>query len=380
MPPPYPQAPHPRPQPPQRMNTHRPTVNVPAPARGPRVPPPYPHAPNPPPQRRVPGTQPPSGMVPITRCPRNPQRPRIQSSSREHQQAILDELFRVDQCHMIQMDDSNFDNAYNDPYFSSDTCNMIQMDITSYPEVNDDTVLYAASAKIVDTVRADHEHLGHIPLLQLKKMIQTNLISPHGSSDKAQLLSTFSQIKAAISTGFFCPTCAIVKNSRRTPAPRTYPKSTVYGGLISTDISGPYAQVGPTQHNMAHWFHDSATKYAWLYHYQSGQVLAIDHLKSLIASDFSGDTKMIAYHADGGKNLISKDTRDLLTTNGTTYTWSPAYKQSMNGSAERLIGIIDTSTACVLCGRSQRHLPASIDRVRSLFGVGVLWPRQASPI
>ncbi len=50
------------------------------------------------------------------------------------------------------------------------------MDITSNPEVNDDTVLYAASAKIVDTVRADHEHLGHIPLLQLKKMIQTNLI------------------------------------------------------------------------------------------------------------------------------------------------------------------------------------------------------------
>jgi hypothetical protein len=99
---------------------------------------------------------------------------------------------------------------------------------------------------------------------------------------------------------------------------------------------------------MAHWFHDSATKYAWLYHYQTGMEGAIDHLKSLIQSEFSGDTQMLAYHADGGKNLISKDTRDFLTANGTTYTWSPAYKQAMNGSAERLIGIIDTSTACLL--------------------------------
>ena len=75
---------------------------------------------------------------------------------------------------------------------------------------------------------------------------------------------------------------------------------------------------------------------------------AIDHLKSLIQLEFSGDCKMIAYHADCGKNLISKDTRDFLTTNSTTYTWSPAYKQSMNGSAERLIGIVDTYTACLL--------------------------------
>ena len=90
---------------------------------------------------------------------------------------------------------------------------MIQMDSSTKAEVPIDTVLYAASAKIVDTVKADHEHLGHIPLLQLKKMIQNNLISPHGSSEKAHLLSTYNQIKAAISRGFFCPTCAIIKNS-----------------------------------------------------------------------------------------------------------------------------------------------------------------------
>ena len=67
---------------------------------------------------------------------------------------------------------------------------MIHLDATSETEAPPDTVLYAASAKIVDTVKADHEHLGHIPLLQLKNMIQENLISPHGSSEKAQLLST----------------------------------------------------------------------------------------------------------------------------------------------------------------------------------------------
>ena len=57
---------------------------------------------------------------------------------------------------------------------------------------------------------------------------------------------------------------------------------------------------------------------------------------------------MIAYHAEKKKNLISQDTRDFLTDNGTTFIWSPAYKQSMNGSAERLIGIVDTYTACLL--------------------------------
>jgi len=103
------------------------------------------------------------------------------------------------------MDDPNFDNAFNDPFFNQDTCIMIHLDSSFETEVPPDTILYAASAKIVDTVRADHEHLGHIPLLQLKKMIQENLISPHGASDKAQLLSTYNQIKAAIRTGFFCP-------------------------------------------------------------------------------------------------------------------------------------------------------------------------------
>ena len=138
------------------------------------------------------------------------------------------EFFQDDQCNMIQMDYSAFDDAFNDKYFSTDTCNMIHLDATSEAEVPPDTVLYAASAKIVDTVRADHERLGHIPLLQLKKMIQENMVSPSGSSNKAQLLATFLQIKAAISKGFFCPTCAKVKNTRRTPAARVYPKATVY--------------------------------------------------------------------------------------------------------------------------------------------------------
>ena len=99
---------------------------------------------------------------------------------------------------------------------------------------------------------------------------------------------------------------------------------------------------------MAHWYHDHATKYAWSYHYKTGNERAIDHLKTLVQTEFNSDTKLTAYHADGGKNLISKDTRDFLTTNGTTYTWSPAYKQAMNGSTERLIGIIDAYAACLL--------------------------------
>ena len=67
------------------------------------------------------------------------------------------------------MDNADFEQAFNDPYYSLDTCQMIHSDVTSEIEAPPDTVLYAASAKIVDTVRADHEHLGHIPLLQLKK-------------------------------------------------------------------------------------------------------------------------------------------------------------------------------------------------------------------
>ena len=107
-----------------------------------------------------------------------------------------DEFFQVDRCNMIQMDYTAFDEALTDPYyFTLDTCNMIHLDVTSKAEVPTDTVLYAAFAKIVDTVRVDHEHLGHIPLLQLKKMIQDNLISPNGSSEKAHLLSTYNQIK-----------------------------------------------------------------------------------------------------------------------------------------------------------------------------------------
>ena len=110
-----------------------------------------------------------------------------------------------------------FDDAFNDPYFTLDTCNMIHTDSTTKAEVPDDTVSYAVPANIVDTVRADNEHLDHFPLLQVKKMIQDNLILPHGSSEKAQLLSTYNQIKATITREFFCPNYAIVKNVPQPP-------------------------------------------------------------------------------------------------------------------------------------------------------------------
>ena len=74
------------------------------------------------------------------------------------------------------MDEAVFDTAFYDPYFCTDICNMIHTDTAPNHEVSGDTVLYAASAKIVDTVRADHEHLGHIPLLQLMKMIDKSYI------------------------------------------------------------------------------------------------------------------------------------------------------------------------------------------------------------
>lgn len=75
---------------------------------------------------------------------------------------------------------------------------------------------------------------------------------------------------------------------------------------------------------MSHWYHDHAIKYAWLFHYQTGTELAIDHLQSLVQTEFSGDIKLMVYHADGDKNLISKDTRDFLTASGTWYTGSSA--------------------------------------------------------
>ena len=90
---------------PQHCMQHHPPPTVQA--RYARVPPHYGQS-HSPPTRLVPGTQPPSLIS---------QRQRAQSEYTRQQQAILDNLFRVDQCYLIHMDESDFDAALNDAYF-----------------------------------------------------------------------------------------------------------------------------------------------------------------------------------------------------------------------------------------------------------------------
>ena len=122
--------------------THLSTSRRPAIVRGPRVWPSY----------RQPHLQRPTHR-PTVHLPANR---RIQQSNHAPNTSsasppLNDELSGVDQCNMIQMDDSDFDKAFDDPYFNSDTCNMIHLDASFETEVPLDTILYAASAKIVDT-------------------------------------------------------------------------------------------------------------------------------------------------------------------------------------------------------------------------------------
>ena len=80
---------------------------------------------------------------------------------------------------------------------------------------------------------------------------------------------------------------------------------------------------------------DHAIKYNWVY-------LMRERSEAFLCIKFFAEVKLRVhgclikhYHADGGKELISKSEITPLRNLGTTFTWSPAVTAELNGVSER---------------------------------------------
>jgi hypothetical protein len=82
-------------------------------------------------------------------------------------------------------------------------------------------------------------------------------------------------------------------------------------------------------------FTDQATKHSWVYPMIDRSVFISTFKDFNDVKLKSYGVKIRHYHADGGKELISKEVISILKLLGATYSWSPADTPELNATSER---------------------------------------------
>ena len=82
-------------------------------------------------------------------------------------------------------------------------------------------------------------------------------------------------------------------------------------------------------------FTDHATKHSWVYPMieRSEFISTFKDFNDVKLKSY--EVKIKHYHADGGKELISKEVISILKLLGATYSWSPADTPELNATSER---------------------------------------------
>jgi len=103
---------------------------------------------------------------------------------------------------------------------------------------------------------------------------------------------------------------------------------------ISTDLKGPMSVTGVNGELYLQMFTEDDT--SW----RVGKTLkakscASDALQEYTTDLATEDQSLVEYHADGAKELVSKEIRAILVNTHTRLTYSPPYTPELNGIAER---------------------------------------------
>ena len=117
---------------------------------------------------------------------------------------------------------------------------------------------------------------------------------------------------------------------------------------IYTDIAGPYVEEGLKGERYYQTFIESDTKYCRIYVYATRDK-AYDSLVDLLDTQLQAEgSRLIRYHSDGAKELLSRNIVKLLAEKHCKLTYSPAYTPELNAVVERNHRTLEESAHAIL--------------------------------
>ena len=222
------------------------------------------------------------------------------------------------------------DNEENNFYFKDFSSQLVKMSrsvggCTSYKAV---PVCYLASSVSVDVLGLMHERTGHFNKRGLIECVKSKFVSGLKIEDK--------DIRKFIkSDKHVCDICARAKATRKSFKKIHAIRGKKLGEFISVDIAVFVNCPSREGFRYVVTFIDHATKMLWSYPMKKRNEFSNVLFDLIDVKLHALEVKIKHYHADGGKELISKAVITKLQTEGSRYTWTPADTPELNSTSER---------------------------------------------
>ena len=176
-----------------------------------------------------------------------------------------------------------------------------------------------------------HNRTGHLNYGTLKECIRNNLLLNTGLNSKDIRIS-----KDYLKAKSMCDICSRAKGTRKSFKANHPIRGKQFGDFVSVDLVS-YSVTTIEGYNYVLTFTDHASKWSKSYPLSVRNSDAIlSSLRDYVITELKPQgVRLKHYHADGGKELISKLIIDELRSMGTTYSWTPPDTPELNAISER---------------------------------------------
>jgi hypothetical protein len=149
---------------------------------------------------------------------------------------------------------------------------------------------------------------------------------------------------------FLCGTCARTKITRKSFKTKEVIRHTTFLDKISCDISVYLNCASREGYKYILTFTDESTKMFWSYPMRERTAdIVLQSLHDLYDTKLPHDAKIINFHSDGGKELITERVRTYLRQKGTRkFTNTPTDTPELNSVAERKFRTLGEMTLAML--------------------------------
>ncbi|KAI0993276.1 hypothetical protein K3495_g14908, partial [Podosphaera aphanis] len=183
-----------------------------------------------------------------------------------------------------------------------------------------------------------HRRLGHVNFRDIKKMVELGLIRGSIMNDKRPIYHGEKQCEA-------CLAGRLKENFNKKTDNRQHMKAR----RLHADISGIQ---GLSIRGFKYFLIvvDDATRMYWIRLLKTKNMVESSRaLREIIATiELESGEKVVYFRADNGKSEFGTEFTNMLTERGIQFEPCPPYKHSMNGVAERAIGLISTYARSML--------------------------------
>ena len=257
----------------------------------------------------------------------------------------VDNLYRCNILEFLQIPSHLLQNTNNTPDTINDIHNTtINNNIAVNFAVNSHQT-YHKNNNINTEIDLLHKRFGHAYPLNLINGIKKGVLRGYKLS-KTTLKDNITNLNPLNKT--ICECCMKAKSHRNSFKSKTTTTTNRVGGLIVTDIQGPYSI--PTINNEKYviTYTDYHSRYSWTYllKAKNDALTTLKHLNEVVFHALNQNIKH--YHSDNAGELIGSETTTYLEKNGITFTASEAYTPARNGIAERKFRTLSETTAAML--------------------------------